>query len=659
MEPNDRHAAGRFGVTWRVVVVGLPLVALLCGIVSYAELVITYVQIGFLQFPPAVVALFFFLVAANRPAARWTPHLALSRSELAVVYCMLLLAAMVTSRGLMEKLIPALVAVNYFANDTNAWAHLFFRNLRPELVPFSVNGPANQDIAKLFYEKVADPSQIPWDAWLVPLAAWGVLAFCVFFGFFCLAAILRRQWVDNEKLSFPLTQLPVEFVREDARAEFFGNPLMWLGFGLPTVVFCLNGIHQHLPTVPEIGLSYNLHTWLREKPWNGIFYTPLFVSFAATGFFYLLPTQVLFSLWVFFALTRVEDIVATALGFRIGTMPLYPTRLYIGYQVAGAYVVLTAYFIYSGLPHFWRVARRFAARIPRGEEESGELISYRAAVWGLAASFAATVAWCVWAGISPLLALFQFGFYIAFTALVMARSVAEAGMPMTETSFRPTDLYAMFGQKAALGARNLTTLSLVDAIFARDLRGLPLTGFLDSLKISDGAGFRRRSLLVVAPLAMAFAFVIAAGLHLWLPYTRGANFLYGYVYSANPIWAFQDYAPAVEGLRPPISWVPAFFFCVGAVVAVFLAAMRTLYWWWPLHPLGYALSASWTLIVFWFPILLVWAFKTPLLRFSGVRGYRRFRPFFLGMVFGEFSMAVLWTGISWLTKVPAPVFPWP
>ena len=118
-------------------------------------------------------------------------------------------------------------------------------------------------------------------------------------------------------------------------------------------------------------------------------------------------------------------------------------------------------------------------------------------------------------------------------------------------------------------------------------------------------------------------------------------------------------AAAAEGVRPPYDWIAPAFFGVGAVVTVVLATLRSLYWWWPLHPLGYALSASWSLIVFWFPILIAWAIKAPLLQYTGVRGYRRFRPFFLGMVFGEFSMAVFWTGVSWLTKVRAPTFPWP
>jgi len=87
--------------------------------------------------------------------------------------------------------------------------------------------------------------------------------------------------------------------------------------------------------------------------------------------------------------------------------------------------------------------------------------------------------------------------------------------------------------------------------------------------------------------------------------------------------------------------------------------MRARFWWWPFHPLGYALCASWTMIVFWFPVLIAWILKTLIARYGGMRLYTRARPFFLGLILGEFSMAVLWTGISALTRTPAPFFPWP
>ena len=642
-------------ISGRSVLIGICCVIVICCIVSYAELVITYIQIGFLQLPPAVIGLFFFLVLGNRLLAKLNDRFAFSPRELMCIYCMMLVASMISSRGVMEKLIPALIAVNYFTNETNSWDTLFFPHIKPWLIPFSPEQKGQASIAISFYEGMQGGDSIPWRAWLEPLSAWGVLVFFVFTAFLCLAAILRKQWIENEKLSFPLVSLPLEFVHEGH--GFFRNRLMWLGFALPALIFTLNGLHEIWPQIPNLSLRYLLNQYFTEQPFNAIAYTPIFLSFAAIGFFYLLPTQLLFSLWFFFLLTRFQDIVAAMFGLRVSSMPLYPTRLYIGYQVAGAYIVLVISFIYMGLPHFRRVFRE--AFTGNKTDDADELLPYRTAVWGLIVSLILAVGWCYAAGLNLGFAVFEILVYICIVAVVMARSTAEGGLLMTETSFRPLDLYQLIASKASLGAQSLTVLSFLDAIFTRDQRGLILTGFLDGLKIRDRVGMSYRSLVSVFVLGCTLAFLCAAAIHLWLPYKHGANYMYSYTYRGNPLWAFQDNVAAIEGLGTDHRTTGGLFFGVGILVTTGLVILRMLYWWWPLHPLGYALSASWTLVVFWFPVLIAWGIKTPILRYSGIRQYQRLRPFFLGMVFGEFSMAVLWTLISWSANVPAPFFPWP
>lgn len=644
--------------SFRSIFIGLIFVVLICFIVSYAELVITYIQIGFLQFPPAVIGVFFFIVFISRFTRKIGPRFGLSSQELMVIYCMMLVAAMVSSRGMMEKLIPALVAVNYFANEANNWEELFFPNIKDWLVPFSASGKAQQPVVAKFYERLDPNSPIPFELWIKPLLIWGILILLLFFGFLCLASIFRKQWVDNEKLTFPLVQLPLEFVEAGSgKSGFFTNHLMWIGFGIVALVFTLNGLHRIYPVVPSFKLHQNLNRYFTERPFSAMYYTPVYLSFAAIGFFYMLPTQLLFSLWFFFIFTRIQDIFASIMGFRVSNMPLYPTRMYIGYQVAGAYFALIVYFVYVSIPHLRRVFKQAFTR--ESVDSSEELMPHSIAVWGLIASLIGSIIWCYYAGITLWFAIIEITVYVCVVAVIMARSTAEGGLLMTETSFRPIDLYQMFSNKSHLGPQTLTTLSFVDAVFTRDQRGLILTGFLDSLKISDEVNFRKRNLLVVFSVAIIAALVCSAGIHLWLPYRHGGNQMYGYVYRANPIWAFQDNAAAVEGLGRSVGWTGPLFFSIGIIVTTFLAVMRTLYWWWPFHPLAYALSASWTMIVFWFPVLIAWLVKYPVMRYGGVRLYRKIRPFFLGMVFGEFSMAVLWTLVSWVANVPAPFFPWP
>jgi hypothetical protein len=432
---------------------------------------------------------------------------------------------------------------------------------------------------------------------------------------------------------------------------------MWLGFAIPALIFTLNGLHGIIPAVPQLSLSTNLNRYFSERPFNSIAYTPLYLSFAAIGFFYLLPVQLLFSLWVFFIFTRVQDVIATIFGMRISSMPLYPTHSFIGYQIAGAYLVLVCYLFYVSIPHFKQVLRSVFKKDKL--DDSNELMPYNIAFWGLILSFILSVVWCYMAGITLWFAVFEMLIYMFVVAIVMARSTAEGGLLMTETSFRPVDIYSLFMAKTALGGPTLTVLSMFDAVFTRDQRGLILTGFLDSLKITDGVNMRRRSLLLILTLGILVAIISAGFIHLWLPYHRGALNLYSYVYWGNPLWGFQDNAAAVErsGGEANFNMIP--FFIMGMAVTVFLAVMRAMFWWWPLHPLGYAISASWTMIVFWFPVLVAWIIKYPLARYGGMKQYRKFRPFFLGMVFGEFGLAVLWTIVSWAADVPAPSFPWP
>jgi hypothetical protein len=168
-----------------------------------------------------------------------------------------------------------------------------------------------------------------------------------------------------------------------------------------------------------------------------------------------------------------------------------------------------------------------------------------------------------------------------------------------------------------------------------------------------------RRLAVVFAVALLISFLVAVSLQLWLPYRKGAAVsLYSFAYQSNPTQFWRENAPLVRGeldFQPdaPI-WV-----AVGALVTVFLAVMRMRFYWWPLHPLGYAMCASWTVIVFWFPMLVAWLLKAAAIHYGGMPFYARARPFFLGMIFGEFALATIWTLISLIWNTPVPSFPWP
>lgn len=648
---------GDSGVTGRGLLLGLIGVPVTCFVVAWAENVLATLQIGYLQMPPAVIGLFLFFLLLNAGLRAIARPLALTPQDLLVAYCMMVLASMISSRGLMQKLLPLLVSANYFADGGNDWRAKYFPWIKQWLVPFDTSGEPKQDVALRFFERLRAGETIPWHLWIGPITVWSLLVLLVFGAFLCMAAILRRQWVDNEKLSFPLVQLPLEMAGQSGEGPFLRNRLTWAGFALPTVVFLLKGLHAWYPAVPDVTLEVNLGDFLQTPPWNGIYFTPVRLSFAVLGFMFLLPSDLVFSLWFFFVLGRVQDVVARAVNMDAPAMPLYPTPLFRGYQAMGAYLVLAAYLLWVARPHLRKVWQAASGQ-DKHPDDARELLSYRTAFWGFWGCAIGAGVFLTLIGMNPLVAALQLAGLFFVIAFVMARSTAEAGMLMTESSFRPIDLFRLIAPLHTLGPSTLTALALSDSLLLRDQRGLVLSAFLDGLRVADGAQIQRRRFLPVFIVATLLSLVVAAYIQIRLPYERGGITLYGYVYSGNNRWGFENYRQHLQPGALPVGWQGPTFLIVGVIVTTFLVWGRATMAWFPFHPLGYALCSSWTMIVFWFSALLAWLIKALILRYGGMKLYRQARPFFLGMILGEFAIAVFWTLANAVLDTPVPPFPW-
>ncbi len=664
----------RHTLTPRSIIIGAIGAAVVCFVIGWGEMVVGAIQIAICQFNPAAIGLLLIVVLANLAVGWLAPRMALRPHEIIIIYLMILAAALTMSRGLLERWIPALIAVNYYANPSNHWQELFFEHIPQWAVPFDVEGGTEQPLARYFYEGLRPGTPLPIREWAPALIAWLPPVLSMFVAYFCMASLIRRQWVDNEKLSFPLTTLPVEMaVHSHWSKSLFGNWLMWIGFAIPFLIFTLNGLHTLFPQIPEIPVVYRLNRMVFNtmgRPWRDLGNTTAYCSMAAVGFAYFLPAQVLFSLWSFYVISRVQNITFSAFGAAPQAMPLFPTKLWNGYQVMGAYVVLAGYMVRSAWPHLQRTwaAATAGAELPPEDavpsryggqsERARPALPPRVALIGLGVSAVVAAWWFTLLGMAPWMAVLEVVAFLGVVCLVMARSVGEAGLLMTETSFRPVDMVRLVSPMKALGAPTLTALSLADAVFTRDLRGNLLSTLLDGLKMSDLTDLDRRHLFAAIAIALVVALGVGGWLHLALPYANGGVGMYSYVYRGNPLLGFRYFAPVLEGGDEYDARLPIFFGS-GVAVALGLSWMRTQHVWWPLSPLGLALSGSWSMIVFWFPMLIAWLIKGGVVRYGGMKLYSNLRPFFLGMILGEFSQAVIWATICGVYRTPAPFFPWP
>lgn len=639
----------------RAVVVGVVGIVGLCVIVSAGELIAKNIQIGMMQLAPALVGVLFVLIAGNQLVGRLFPRLKLTPAEVAVAYILMIPAPMITSRGLMERWLPLLVGQNYYALG-NRWDVLFFPHIPQALVPWDVTKGARQDVAVWFYERLPGGVPLPWREWVTPLLVWLVLIIAVYVAFFCMTVILRKHWVEGEKLGFPLVQLPLEMMLQPQ--SFLRNRLMWAGFVVSFGLFLVNGLHQWVPSVPDVPLMVQLNPFFTERPWNQVSYWAIWISPAAIGFFYLMPTDLLFSFWLFYLLGKVQEAIAGAYGENI---PFEHAAFgaHVAYQGAGAFFMLAFITLYSARHHLKHVWHRAIGAVPAEPAEGREMFSYRVAFWGLVASLLVILLWARHFGMTWQVALFHFGVYLFVQAIIMSRCTAEGGLLITEGCFTPMDIYT-WGERQMLGARQLTLLSFLDGIHTRDLRGMLLTGLMDAQKVTEQARLRARKVLWLLVGGVLFAILVALVIQMWLPCKYGAINLYSYIYSSASTQFFRENAPFM-GAVPTRREYPAgpLFTMVGALVCALLSYLRWRIAGFPLHPLGYAMAPSWGIVVFWFSMLVAWLVKMPIVHYGGMRAFRLLRPFFLGLIFGEFLSACMWALIAWFWQLPTPTFPWP
>jgi hypothetical protein len=202
-------------VTWRSVSLGTIAVAIVCALTPFNDFVFSDVSFtaGYLPLS-AVLILFVLVVFINGPLHRFAPRHALSQRELAVVVLMALLACGLPSWGLMRFLVPMPVTPFYFGGtDGQFWRMFTGMQLPHWLFPVpSVAEGRSSAVAQWFYTRVPAGESIPWHAWVVPLIAWGVFAMAMLATLVSLGRIIVDQWMDNERLPFPLTQVQTALI---------------------------------------------------------------------------------------------------------------------------------------------------------------------------------------------------------------------------------------------------------------------------------------------------------------------------------------------------------------------------------------------------------------------------------------------------------------
>jgi hypothetical protein len=245
------------------------------------------------------------------------------------------------------------------------------------------------------------------------------------------------------------------------------------------------------------------------------------------------------------------------------------------------------------------------------------------------------------------------------TVLVIARVRAEAGFAWT---YGPDRFTATLGHimvntagTTAFAPRSLALLGFFHWLWW-DLRFSPMAAQMEALKIGDSVGMPRRGLAVLIVGATLVALLVGFTACLADSYRLG--WATAHVYAGPAQGARVGPTLASQWLENPklpdgarVAWMG-----LGGGFTLLLSLARQRFLWWPFHPLGYVMSATATSHAFWSHYFMAWAVKLLILRYGGMRLYRRALPFVLGIILGDVLTQSLWSLICSLLDVPVYQF---
>lgn len=649
-----RLGSSRSPVRARAVFLGLALVPLLCWWSIRTEIISGGSELIEASLLAIVVFTLFVLVVVNDVLLRrFSPRLALSRAEILVVYVTLTTSVGVAGLGQMQFLNQALAGVYVHATPENDWAN----QLQPHVPSWWVPDPAVLPAYFKGNSSFFTPAHMR--GWGVPILVWTGFIATLLFAFLCLNTLLRRHWMEYERLGFPLVQIPLELTREGVAGSLLKRGDFWLAFLLACAFRSITGLHRVEPSFPDFaffgpkGQLIDIEPFFTQHPWNAVGYFRLSFHPMIVGLTYFLPLDVSFSTWFFYLAVKAENVLVQASGWR-GSGTASPP--YTAEQGAGAFLALAVFSLWGARRHLARVFRKAWQSAPDVRDDD-EPLSYRTAVWGLAGAFTLLAGFAVLGGLPPHIAVAFFALYLLMIVAV-TRLRAEAG-PMLSygSTFDPHQILVNGGGSRHLDAATLTPFAYFQW-FDSDYRTVAMPQQMEAFKIGQEANLPARGLarlfIVAGVLATVAAFVsvLAIYYHYGASTPRGDNGWRAY----NGRMPFQMAQNWLQNPLPAdltrLEWMAAGFAAVAGLVKA-----RTTFLWWPFHPAGFALAHAGAAVQWvWTATLLGWLAKALVLRYGGMRLYRRGIPFFLGLVLGDIVIASLWSLLGVLLDVQMYMF---
>ncbi len=633
--------------SYRAFICGICLAAIVALWGEYASNMMAY-EFAATQLPSVILIPFLLLIVLPNVCLSYlAPSIALSRSELIVIFAMGFAASMVPDQAMTKYLLVVITAPYYFASPENRWEELFYPYL-PDWLVLQNHG----DSVRYFFEGLGPGQSIPWEVWLTPVFWWVSIICTLMFIGACVIVILRRQWVVNERLRFPLGEVALHLMgtKEDPlhpeEPGMFRKPMFRTGFLIMSLVMVWNILSfwefwPHIPIMASDQVSLVI----------GRAFPPLQIGMNIFVFclLFFVNAEILFSMWAFLVLYNLQEGILSMLGVSSTSGTIVAGGL-TGIQSIGGLVAFVLWGLWMARKHISQVIKEAMGR-PSGLDPSEELFSYRTAVVGLLLGVLYLVFWLSQIGLSfPVMGLFLFLLFVIYLSL--ARVVAEAGIVSIDLPINSHQFSIGIIGSANISHSDLTTLGVVNG-FARNWRTFTMIGTSHIAWLRDFMDTYKSRLFLWCAMAFGVSLLTSMGYLIYAGYTHGAQNLRTDLGTTR--------GPQFYGLittwinnATQISEYEILFFGSGFTIMMLMTAGSYLFHWWPLHPIGMVVVMSAPVKKAFFQIFLAWLIQAVLLRIGGGRLYRKTQPLFIGFLVAYllFQVIALIVDIIWFPNTP-------
>jgi hypothetical protein len=508
---------------------------------------------------------------------------------------------------------------------------------------------------------------VPWGDWMPTILFWWLYLFSVGLFLTALATILRKDWIDVERVPFQQAMILHEFIRRMPIPE---EPRRRISLSSPFSIGLMLGVIFNLPILLTYLLPWfpDIYAWRTNTCGHGAI-----MSLAGTPFWqlvgisqvnkhplsvsvmYLAPLNILFNIWFWYFVYLILMQVAFFMGYYTGlenaptgccrtwgpvSVTFSPPYKWLAFG-CGAMIGLTLFYILVK----WRyIADTIRAAFGKYSEfEKGE-VPYRIA-WGLfiAASVIMIIQWMV-AGMSFIPALLL-PVSILFFWICESRVWGMTGTYI-RASWHGHTLYSFLWPQAPQPLTPDIVMASYLSEFVSDCpenqNGGAIFSAFSAYKLAYLMNVDTRKVFKVLVVVQAIVPIIATITWLWTTYLVGA---------AKTGYGVYTYAAPVDRCANPANWnripaEPPWYdrFALGLISVGILSYLHARFIWFPFEPIGFLIAfseANW-FFGMWLPAVIAWVLKTITLKVGGSKLYEQYGiPIAAGFVIGFVAVSFI------------------